>query len=176
MDLVDLKRLVYDLPESKEYEATKLFTERIEEMLRTAAKGVSNTIGELVELPVLGYVPAGYPLPNEQEAVGKILIPKNSLGSSKDAKELFALIIDGDSMIGDGIQSGDKVIINPHDVGVINGKIYLVRIENEVAIKHVVDRDDRYILSSSNPKYPELSPDQLEILGRVILSGNWKEH
>jgi len=39
---------------------------------------------------LLGYVPAGYPLPNEEEALGKIKIPKDQLGAARDAKHLYA--------------------------------------------------------------------------------------
>ena len=70
----------------------------------------------------------------------------------------------------------NKVIINPNDKTIVQVKIYLVRIENEVTIKHVVVRDGRPVLKSSNGNYRELVPDQVEIMGRVILSGNWKEH
>ena len=36
-------------------------------MLRTEAKDASNTISELIELSIIGYVPAVHPLPNKQD-------------------------------------------------------------------------------------------------------------
>src|SRR5271157_4121019 len=47
--------------ENKEYDAGKLIAERMGEMLKTAAKDVSGTISDVVEVILMGHVPAGYP-------------------------------------------------------------------------------------------------------------------
>lgn len=158
--------------EDTEYEASKLITERMEEMLRTAAKDVSSQVSGVRATKLLGYVPAGYPLPNEQQALGTVLVPMDQLGSAKYAKNLFALIVSGDSLIGDKIYSGFHVVIDPDDREVTTqDKIYLVRVDNEVTIKHVEMKDDRPILHATNGAYKDMMPNNLEILGRVVWKG-----
>jgi len=161
--------------ENKEYDAGKLIAERMGEMLKIAAKDVSGTISEIAEVVLLGYVPAGYPLPNEEEALGKIKIPKDQLGSARDAKRLYALVVSGDSLIGDEIYPGFHVVINPDDKDLVLDKIYLVRVDNAVTIKKIALQDGRFVLRSSNEKYPDMTPSEGEILGRVVWDGIGRE-
>jgi len=161
--------------ENKEYDAGKLIAERMGEMLKIAAKDVSGTISEIAEVVLLGYVPAGYPLPNEEERLGKIKIPKDQLGSARDAKRLYALVVSGDSLIGDEIYPGFHVVINPDDKDLVLGKIYLVRVDNAVTIKKIALQDGRFVLRSSNEKYPDMTPSEGEILGRVVWDGIGRE-
>jgi SOS-response transcriptional repressor LexA len=161
--------------ENKEYDAGKLIAERMGEMLKIAAKDVSGTISEIAEVVLLGYVPAGYPLPNEEEGLGKIKIPKDQLGSARDAKRLYALVVSGDSLIGDEIYPGFHVVINPDDKDLVLGKIYLVRVDNAVTIKKIALQDGRFVLRSSNEKYPDMTPSEGEILGRVVWDGIGRE-
>jgi SOS-response transcriptional repressor LexA len=177
-DLNDLKRRVYGLPSpaaKSGKEELRFDTERMEEMLRTVALEVTKKMGELVNLPTRGYVPAGYPLSNEEMDLTPTPVPAVSLGAYAGVKDLYVLIVSGDSMTGDGIQSGFKVVVNPEEKSVVDGKIYVVRVENEVTVKHVAVKNGRMVLSPSNRKYRDLRPEQIEILGRVILAGNWKE-
>jgi len=157
--------------ENKEYDAGKLIAERMGEMLKIAAKDVSGTISEIAEVVLLGYVPAGYPLPNEEEGLGKIKIPKDQLGSARDAKHLYALVVSGDSLIGDEIYPGFHVVINPDDKDLVLDKIYLVRVDNAVTIKKIALKDGWFVLRSSNDKYPDMTPSEGEILGRVVWDG-----
>jgi len=157
--------------ENKEYDAGKLIAERMGEMLKIAAKDVSGTISEIAEVVLLGYVPAGYPLPNEEEGLGKIKIPKDQLGSARDAKHLYALVVSGDSLIGDEIYPGFHVVINPDDKDLVLDKIYLVRVDNAVTIKKIAVKDGWFVLRSSNDKYPDMTPSEGEILGRVVWDG-----
>ena len=157
--------------ENKEYDAGKLIAERMGEMLKIAAKDVSGTISEIAEVVLLGYVPAGYPLPNEEEGLGKIKIPKDQLGSARDARHLYALVVSGDSLIGDEIYPGFHVVINPDDKDLVLDKIYLVRVDNAVTIKKIAVKDGWFVLRSSNDKYPDMTPSEGEILGRVVWDG-----
>ncbi len=161
--------------EDSEYEAGKILTERVEEMLRMSVKVLSGTVSRAMEIPLIGRVPAGYPLPSLQEALGKISVPVSQLGTAKDTKGLFALIVTGESLIGDQIYPGFHVVVNPDDKDITPKKIYLVCIDNAVTIKHVSLRDGRPVLESSNEEYKEQFPDQLEIIGRVVWTGVGRE-
>jgi repressor LexA len=103
-------------------------------------------------LPVLGRVPAG-PL---SEAI-------NQCETVMDEHELlphragdFLLVVDGDSLIGDGIMPGDKVLLRP-DVEVRDREIAAVQIGDDyyATLKHVHfgPRKGQVTLTASNAKY-----------------------
>lgn len=126
-------------------------------------------------LPVLCRVPCGYPMPNEQEVEGYQLVCKDDLGYARDKEKLFVLIASGNSLAGDNIQDGDKLVVDPEPPDYPDGKIYAVRIGAEVTCKHVYHEKDKVKLVSSNDEYTEMfyNADDVEIRGLVILSGNW---
>ncbi len=128
---------------------------------------------EIVELPIRGTIPAGYPSSEEENIDGYVSIPKEELGAVK--KGIYALKVNGDSLQGDGIYSGDLVIVEPNPE-ISDGKIYAIRLENEVVARHLYQEDNKVKLASSNGSYQVMEVNQVEILGRIILSGRWKKH
>ena len=130
---------------------------------------------ELVELPIRGTVPAGYPFPEEEEQGEFIVVPRQELGGI-NPQTLYALKIGGDSLQGDEIYSGHMVIVNSVDTEIVDGRIYIVRLGNESCARHVFKQDNQLRLVSSNGEYKELLATEVEILGRVILSGRWRKH
>lgn len=93
----------------------------------------------------------------------------------------FLLRVSGDSMIGDGICDGDKVLLRP-DLMPCNGEIAGVQVmheaqEWETTLKHVyASPDDFHVeLRASNPRYPPIwvPSEQLSIAGvyRGLLRG-----
>ncbi len=129
---------------------------------------------DLIEIPVRGTTPCGYPLLEEETAEGTISLPKEQLGNT-NTDNLYALKVSGESLIGDGIYPADFLIVEPTG-DVIDGKIYTVRLGNEVCARHVFKLDNSVKLVSSNGEYKELKVSEIEILGKVILSGRWKKH
>lgn len=130
---------------------------------------------DLVTIPLRGYVPAGIPVSTEEEKGETIEVPRQLLnGASLD--QLFALKISGNSLSGDEIYSGDSVVVNPNEKNIVNGKIFIVRIGNEVAARHVYKKDDYLRLVSSNGDYKEIAATDVEILGKLMVSGRWKKH
>jgi repressor LexA len=103
-------------------------------------------------LPVLGAVPAGPLSENLSQAEG--ILDEQELLPHRPGD--FLLIVDGDSMIGDGILHGDKVLIRPNTEPV-NGEIAAVQVGNDyrATLKHVRFRPGRskIILEASNSRY-----------------------
>jgi len=124
-----------------------------------------------VQIPVRGSVPAGYPAFREETIEEYISITKEDVGMK--ARGLYALRVDGDSLEGDNIYDGDLVIIEPHPE-LENGKIYIVRLGDEVLVRHVYKEENKLRLVSSNSHYEDINLKGCEILGRVILSGKWR--
>ena len=103
-------------------------------------------------LPVLGTVPAG-PM---REALSQCdtVIDEGDLLRHRPGD--FLLVVDGDSMIGDGIMPGDKVLLRP-DVQVKEREIAAVQVGDDyrATLKHVHFGPGRskLTLAASNPKY-----------------------
>lgn len=83
--------------------------------------------------------------------------------------------VNGDSLQGDGINHGDLVIVEPN-VEIIDGKMYVIRRQNEVVARHLYTDADKLKLVSSNEDYETVEATDIEVLGRLILSGRWKKH
>jgi repressor LexA len=127
------------------------------------ASELQNILHRMV--PIKGAVPAGHPSPQDQETDGFIYATKEGILTNGT----FALKVAGDSLIGDKINSGDFVFVQP-TTDIEDGGIYILRLENEVVARHVYKSDDCLRLISSNPLYQEMRADQVEILGKVIWS------
>lgn len=118
-------------------------------------------------VPVLGRIPAG-PLHEAVEQPDRFVEHLGDLLPYKPGD--FLLEVVGDSMIGDGILSGDQVLIRP-GVAVRDGEIAAVRVgpDAEVTLKRVVPDRQRnlVILRAANPAYPDRSfaADTVEIIG-----------
>ncbi|HPP74718.1 MAG TPA: transcriptional repressor LexA, partial [Armatimonadota bacterium] len=83
--------------------------------------------------PVLGRIAAGEPILAAEYAEDMIPLPKSMFAGVDSA---FLLEVKGDSMIEDGILSGDYVLI-AKNLGIRNGDIAAVRIEDEATVKRV---------------------------------------
>lgn len=127
-------------------------------------------MGKLISLPILGHVPAGYPMTAIEEIDGYFPLPIRLI----DDPKAFILKIQGDSMEPD-IYDGDLVVISPAQKTEIkgNGERVIVRCNtDEVAVKLIHKEKRGIILSSRNPKYPPqlITDDQtLEIIGKIVL-------
>ena len=109
----------------------------------------------LVGVPILGYANAGTPLVNaEEENLGVLKIDKNLIGRKKD---LFALIVKGDSMDlaeidGRNISEGSYIVVQK-DVSMEDGDVVVAVIENSATVKRLKRKKDMVVLypQSSNP-------------------------
>jgi len=117
-------------------------------------------------IPLLGRIAAGVPIWAEQNFEDFLPIPQSMFGG----RELFALHVCGNSMIGAGIRNGDIAVIKKQD-GIENGEIAAVLIDQEVTLKRVFLSADSLVLKSENPdfedlKYSKKDSDFIRILGR----------
>jgi repressor LexA len=106
-------------------------------------------------LPVLGKVAAGRPI----DAVanqGSIEVPFSLMGRSG---KHFALQVQGDSMVGDGILDGDFVVIRQQQMA-NNGETVVAIVENEATIKKYFKRGSIIELHAANPAYPPILIDE----------------
>lgn len=118
---------------------------------------------ETIEIPLLGTVAAGMPLFAEENVEDNIPLAAQLLGNGN----FFALHIQGDSMIGAGIQDGDIAVIKQSQTA-RNGEIVVARIAEEmVTLKRYFKEQNRIRLQPENPEYPPIYTQDMRILGKL---------
>jgi repressor LexA len=115
-------------------------------------------------IPFLGRVAAGAPI----EAVDipdAMEVPESLLAGGNN----FALQVQGESMIDEGIRDGDVLIIRKQDHA-DNGQTVVAQIEGEVTIKKFYQRDGRVELRPANEELKPLviPAEKVEIIGVVV--------
>lgn len=132
------------------------------------------TPAEMIILPILGNIRAGKPLFAEEHLKGHMPFPKKMLTPGYDH---FLLTIDGDSMIGDGIDHGDTALIRVQNFVEYDKQIAAVLINGcEACLKHVIHPkgSDMVILRSSNPKYQDIIHPANDLIVNGVYAGVFK--
>ena len=120
---------------------------------------------DIKKIPMLGKIAAGTPIEAISNYDQLIEVPKNHLLS----EESFALTVDGDSMIDEGIFDGDTVLISKVR-NVNNGDIIVALIDNEEAtLKKFRKKGDSIALEPANKNYKTqiYGPDRVTIQGKM---------
>ena len=112
----------------------------------------------VVDVPLFGSIPAGPPQTREQDAEGCVTIDVESIGF-KPTRNTFALRVNGDSMIGKHIISGDIVILE-HGPEPRNGQVVAALVDGESTLKTFVLKGGKPYLRAENPKYTDIVPAQ----------------
>ncbi len=123
-------------------------------------------IQDFEEIPLCGKIAAGTPIDAIQHEGETLQIPPGMLGSG----EHYALKIDGDSMIGAGINDGDTVFIKRCDTAE-NGAIIVALVDDqEATLKTLRRAGGKIVLEPENEDYePQvLEPQRVKIQGRLI--------
>ena len=109
------------------------------------------------QLPVVGVVTAGLP----------ILAVENQEGAMAWDGEpgCFALRVRGDSMVGAGILSGDKVVVRPQQTAE-DGQIVVARIGDEATVKRLSRRNGEIWLLPENEASEPIAGPEAEGIGR----------
>lgn len=110
------------------------------------------------QIPVIGVVTAGVP----------ILAYENQEGTMAWDGDpgCFALRVRGDSMMGAGILSGDKVVVRPQQTA-NDGQIVVARIGDEATVKRLMRRNGKVWLMPENDAYEPIDGSEAEIIGLV---------
>ena len=112
-------------------------------------------------IPLLGTVTAGVPILAQQQIEGYVPYGGGSSG------ELFALAVEGDSMINAGILDGDILIVRQQS-DAHPGQIVVAMIDDEATVKRFVRKDGKVWLMPENPEYAPIDGSDCVILGLVV--------
>lgn len=119
----------------------------------------------VMEIPLVGKVTAGSPIdaieiPNEYFSIPITMIPKG--------KQVFALNVQGESMINAGIYDGDTIIVEKKQ-NAENGEIVVAMNDNnEATVKRFYKEKDHIRLQPENDTMDPIILDNVTILGKVV--------
>ena len=119
----------------------------------------------IIKIPILGKIAAGTPIEAISNYDEYIEVSKNCLLS----EDSFALIVEGDSMIDEGIFDGDTVVISKIN-SINNGDIVVALIDKEEAtLKKFRKKGDSVALEPANKHYKTqiYGPDRVTIQGKM---------
>lgn len=114
-------------------------------------------------VPVLGRVTAGVPILAVEDI--EMYIPVSE--SLRRGRELFALRVVGESMIGAGILDGDVVIVHRTPVAE-NGAVVVAMIEDEATVKRFYKEEGHFRLQPENDAFEPIIVDEVVLLGTVV--------
>jgi repressor LexA len=135
---------------------------------------------DLFHVPILGPIAAGLPIPvpDTQAAyigdeINGVDVARSLLPDREKARELFALKVQGDSMIDAMINDGDIVILKS-TFEVRNGDMVAVWLpaRDETTLKYFFKEKERYRLQPANPTMDPIfieKSEPLEIKGKVVM-------
>ena len=119
------------------------------------------------ELPVMGRIAAGVPIEAISQISHNVSVPGHML---RNGGEHYALEVKGDSMIEEGINDGDIVVIKETKTAV-NGDIVVALVkDSEATLKRFFYRGDAIALEAANPAYETriLPSGDVRVQGRLV--------
>ena len=115
-------------------------------------------------VPLLGVVAAGTPI-EPVEAPETLALPEELLGRG----ETFALRVQGDSMIGEGILDGDVIVVEARPEAE-NGATVVALVRGEATVKKLYRERTRVRLEPANERLAAIvaRPEEVEVRGVVV--------
>jgi repressor LexA len=142
-------------------------------------QAVRSSASEILNIPLYGRIVASAPLPMPTSDLGyfdaesSIEIARSMLPAREKSEDLFALEVDGDSMIDAMVNDGDIVVMRK-SVEANNGEMVAVWLddENATTLKYFYREKGRIRLQPANPTMKPIminNPAALRIMGKVVL-------
>lgn len=153
--------------------------ETLGDKVNGALKEVARGLEDMLTLPKLGVIQAGMPIPIPAsdfayfDNESGVDIPRSLLPTKEKISDLYALEVQGDSMIDASINDGDIVIMR-HSQEAANGEMVAVWLSDrdETTLKYFYKEKDRIRLQPANPQYKPIiveNPSALQVMGKVVM-------
>jgi repressor LexA len=154
-------------------------TARAAASVRRSAQAVAQAVDELLQFPVVGRIVAGEPIPVPStdfsifDSDSMVSVASSLLGRERSSKDLFALEVQGDSMIDAMVNDGDIVFMKPAQQA-LNGEMVSVWLNDrdETTLKYFYLENGRVRLQPANPTMKPIiidDPNTVEIQGKVVM-------
>lgn len=125
-------------------------------------------VPSLHRVPVIGLAAAGAPVTDEEDAR---IIGWEYPTDTEYRPHMLCLEVDGESMndgAADGMRHGDRLYVDPRDMQLQEGKVYVVHIHgNGIVVKRARKLGTDWWLFSDNSDYKPTRPDEATVIGRV---------
>jgi len=123
----------------------------------------------VIDVPLVGRIAAGNPIEAIDNPEDMITLGEGLLGRTK---EVFALTVNGDSMIEDGILDGDIIFVN-RQKSANEGEIVAVMLDGEATVKRIFRENGHIRLQPANSAMEPIIVNageflDTQILGRVV--------
>jgi repressor LexA len=152
---------------------------RVLKPLHADGKSVVETLNDMLRIPIMGRIVASEPLPMPTSDLAyfdpesSVEIARSLLPMRDTANELFALEVNGDSMIDAMVNDGDIVIMK-RAADANNGEMVAVWLddENSTTLKYFYKENGGVRLQPANPSMGPImvkNPDSLRIMGKVVM-------
>jgi repressor LexA len=151
------------MPTDKAREA--LGGDRRAEVIAFAPRAARAAASRLVEIPIIGRVAAGQPILATEHIEDTVQIDSFFLGTTK---KVYGLRVQGDSMIGDGILSGDYIFVKKQ-LHADDGDIVVALIDDEATVKRIYFEGDRVRFQPSNPRMAPIYVRREDFRNTMIL-------
>jgi len=147
--------------------------------ITSAVQKTRETLDELLQIPVMGRIVASEPIPmpasdmNYFDPESSIEIARSLLPAKEKIGDLFALEVQGDSMIDAMVNDGDVVIMKRTNQA-SNGEMVAVWLDDkdETTLKYFYKENNRIRLQPANPNMGPIyinNPASLRIMGKVVM-------
>jgi len=144
-----------------------------------AAESIHQTVSEMLQIPVLGRIVASAPVPVPSsdfsyfDAESMVDVASSLLPPRESTSDLFALEVQGDSMIDAMVYDGDIVVMKPSK-DAHNGELVAVWLNDrdETTLKYFYRENGRVRLQPANPTMEPIyieDPSSVDIQGKVIM-------
>ncbi|MEF9894516.1 MAG: transcriptional repressor LexA [Clostridia bacterium] len=120
-------------------------------------------------VPLVGKVTAGIPILAEENIEDYLILPQ---GMSGRGDALFALHVEGESMIDAGILSGDIIIVRRQQ-SADNGDIVVAMMDDEATVKRIFFEKNRVRLQPENRTMAPIYAQEVTVLGKVVSLFRW---
>lgn len=158
----EMKRLFgYASPHAVAYVVHKWVKEGIIQMAdRKLAPG-----DQFFSLPLLGVIKAGSPTTDPEYESQSVSLDDYLIGNPGYS---YLLRVSGDSMINEGIRSGDLVILDKKKEPK-SGDVIAALVDNEWTLKYYKNDNGRVYLEAANPNYQPIFPKESLVSGGVVV-------
>ncbi|AVV49837.1 MULTISPECIES: transcriptional repressor LexA [Leptospira] len=119
---------------------------------------------QATSIPVIGRVAAGLPIFAEENIESYIPIPD---GMVKGNVPMYALRVQGNSMVEAGIKNEDIAIIEKRNIA-RDGDIVVALIEDEATLKVYYKEQDQIRLEARNPEYKPINTKEAVVIGKLV--------
>ncbi len=142
-------------------------------------QNAASSLTDILRIPIFGRIVASAPLPMPPSDMAyfdpesSVEIARSLLPAKEKINELFALEVDGDSMIDAMVNDGDIVVMK-HAQDATNGDMVAVWLddENSTTLKYFYKENNRVRLQPANPSMKPIlidNPSSLRIMGKVVM-------